>query len=100
MIVGSILENKDIEKRIAITPDIIKKYKSLGLQINLPKDYGLHLGISDNEFQTEGANILSKEDEVILSSNAILQMNIPSDGILDILSKDQILIKRFGNDFN
>ena len=27
MIIGSISENKDFEKRIAITPDIAKKYK-------------------------------------------------------------------------
>ena len=26
MIIGSISENKDIEKRISITPDLIKKY--------------------------------------------------------------------------
>ena len=38
MIVGSISENLNIEKRVAITPDIIKKYTSLGLQVNLSKD--------------------------------------------------------------
>ena len=30
MIIGSISENREIEKRVAITPDIIKKYKSIG----------------------------------------------------------------------
>ena len=47
MKIGSILENHNLEKRIAITPDIVKKYISLGFDIFLSKNYGLHLGISD-----------------------------------------------------
>ena len=43
MIIGSISENKNIEKRVAITPDIIKKYKSLGLEVHLSKGYAVHL---------------------------------------------------------
>ena len=33
--VGSILENQKLEKRIAITPEIIKKYLSLGFEVLL-----------------------------------------------------------------
>ena len=40
-------ENKKIESRVAITPDVLKKYKSLGLKVHLCKDYATHLGISD-----------------------------------------------------
>ena len=43
MIVGSILEKREFEKRIAVTPEIVKKYKSIGLNVCLPKGYGLHL---------------------------------------------------------
>ena len=91
MIIGSISENKDNEQRVALTPDIIKKYKSLGLDVYLSKDYALHLGISDKEFESEGAKILSV-DEILSNSNAILQMNILSDENLKKLKKDQILI--------
>ena len=45
MNIGSVSENKKIEKRISITPDIVKKYISLGLKVNLPKGYGDHLGL-------------------------------------------------------
>ena len=44
------LGNDNLEKRIAITPDIVKKYISLGFDIFLSKNYGLHLGISDKEY--------------------------------------------------
>ena len=33
MIIGSISENKDLEKRISITPDIAKKYISNGFKV-------------------------------------------------------------------
>ncbi len=91
MIVGSISENVNQEKRIAITPDIIKKYKSLGLEVYLSKDYALHLGIDDKEYEKEGAKFFSS-DEVISNSNALLQMNIPNDENLNKLKKDQFLI--------
>ena len=91
MIIGSISENIKNEKRVAITPDVIKKYKSLGLNVHLSKNYASHLGISDNQYETEGASILSNE-EVISNSHAILQMNIPNDENLNKLKKNQILI--------
>ena len=55
MIIGSISENKNFEKRVAITPDIIKKYKSLGLEVHLSKSYAVHLGIKDKQYEQEGA---------------------------------------------
>ena len=50
MIISSILENRDFEKRVAITPEIVKKYKNLGFEVHLIKDYANHLGINDKKF--------------------------------------------------
>ena len=91
MIIGSISEEINLEKRVAVTPDNIKKYRSLGLEVNLSKDYATHLGISDKEYEKEGA-IIKSADEVIFNSNAILQMNILNDDNLKKLKKDQILV--------
>ena len=38
MKIASILENQTIEKRIAVTPEIAKKYISLGLEVLLSKN--------------------------------------------------------------
>ena len=91
MIVGSISENLKFEKRVAVTPDVIKKYISLGLEVHLSKNYALHLGIDDNEYENEGAKMLSS-DQVLSNSNAILQMNIPNEEALNKLKENQILI--------
>ena len=91
MIVGSLSENIKDERRVAVTPDVIKKYISLGLEVYLSKNYAAHLGISDKQYEDEGARITENED-VLLNSNVILQMNIPNDEILNKLKKNQILI--------
>ena len=92
MIVGSISENRKSENRVAITPDIVKKYNSLNIKVFLSKDYAKHLGILDKDYEREGANILESDEEIISKSNAILQLNILSDENLDKLHKDQNLI--------
>ncbi len=92
MRVGSLSENLDLEKRVAITPEVLKKYKSLGIEINLVKNFASHLGFTDQNYEEEGVNILSSDDEVLSNSDLILQMNIPRDEILNKLKKNQILV--------
>ena len=60
MIIGAISENKYLEKRISITPEIAKKYIKNGFQILLEVGYGSHLGISDDEFVNEGISEICK----------------------------------------
>ena len=45
MIVGSINEDRNIESRVAITPDNVKKFIGLGLKVLIEKNYARHLGI-------------------------------------------------------
>ena len=65
MRIGSILENQKIEKRIAITPEIAKKYISLGLEVSLSENYGVHLGIKDEEYTKHGVKIFKHDSEII-----------------------------------
>ncbi len=92
MKIGSIKENLDIEQRVAITPEIIKKYKSLDLKIILPKGYGTHLGISDNEYINEGVEILDSNEKVLLEADVVLQMNLIGVENFEKLKNEQILI--------
>ena len=68
MKIASILENQTIEKRIAVTPEIAKKYISLGIEVSLSKNYGNHLGIKDEEYKELGVSILKDEKEIITLS--------------------------------
>ena len=46
MKIGSIIEDRTYEQRVAVTPEIVKKYKSLGLEVCLSKNYASHLGMA------------------------------------------------------
>ena len=92
MNVVSILENQDIEKRIAITPEIAKKYINLGLNLSLPKNYGVHLGFSDEEYKNLGVSFLDDEKELIQNSEIIIQLGLPNEDKLSLLTENQILI--------
>ena len=92
MRIGSILENQQFEKRIAITPEIVKKYTSLGFKINLSENYGSHLGIKDDEYVKMGASLNKDDKEILNSSDIILQLGMLSEEKSSLLKEKQILI--------
>ncbi len=92
MRIASVLEDKKTEKRIAITPEIVKKYTSLGFKISLVKDYGKHLGFDDEKFKELGVEIKDDEKSILENSDIILQLNLPSDEKLSHLKENQTLI--------
>ncbi len=79
MRIGSIQENQNIEKRIAITPELVKKYISLGFELILSENYGSHLGIKDEYYKDMGANISKDEIEVLKTSDLIVQLGMLAD---------------------
>ena len=92
MKIASILENQKIEKRIAITPEIAKKYISLGLEVSLPENYGSHLGSKDEEYKELGVSILKDEKEIISSADIIVQLGLLGDDKNSILRENQTFI--------
>ena len=95
MRIVSVSENHNIEKRIAITPDIAKKYIALGFEVLLPRNYGEHLGFKDNDYKELGVEILKKEADVLNNADIIVQLGLLSDDNLLLLKKNQILIGVF-----
>ncbi|MBD1136936.1 NAD(P) transhydrogenase subunit alpha [Pelagibacterales bacterium SAG-MED49] len=92
MKIASILENQKIEKRIAITPEIAKKYISLGLEVSLAENYGSHLGIKDEEYKELGVSILKDEKEIITSADIIVQLGLLDDDKSSLLKENQSFI--------
>ena len=92
MIVASVLENQAIEKRVAITPEIAKKYLSLGLKVSLPKGYGVHLGLNDQDYKNLGVNFFDIEKDLINNADIILQLGLPDDEKLSLLKENQSLV--------
>jgi len=95
MRIGSIPENKKFEKRIAITPEIAKKYISLDMQVSIIENYGVHLGYDDDQYKELGVNIIKDENELINKSDIIVQLDLLSDEKISLLKNNQTLIGAF-----
>ena len=92
MRIVSVSENKKIEKRIAITPEIAKKYIVLGFEITLVEKYGEHLGFKDSDYKELGVEISNKKSEVLNSADIIIQLGLLSDEDLSNLKDNQTFI--------
>ena len=92
MIIGSISENKKFEKRVSLVPDIIKKYTNLGLEVQITKGYGDHIGFSDDTYIKAGANILENKQEVLKNSNILIQLDLIEENDFINLKKDSTLV--------
>ncbi len=95
MRIVSVSENQKIEKRIAITPDIAKKYIALGFEVYLSENYGEHLGFKDNEYKDLGVKIYNNEKEIINNADIIVQLGLPSDDKISHIKENQTLIGVF-----
>ena len=92
MKIVSLIEDKKIEKRIAITPEIVKKYISTGFEVCLPKNYGFHLGFDDEMYKNEGVSIIEDEKKLIDDSDVIVQLSLPPEEKLAMFKENQTLV--------
>tara|TARA_B100001093_G_scaffold51045_1_gene43324 strand:+ start:228 stop:1316 length:1089 start_codon:yes stop_codon:yes gene_type:complete len=95
MKIVSVSEDKKFEKRISITPEIAKKYISLGFEVSLPEKYGSHLGFDDSEYNNLGVKILKNEKELIDNADIVIQLGLLSDDKLSQLKDGQLFIGVF-----
>ena len=95
MRIVSVLENQLIEKRIAITPEIAKKYIGLGFEVSLSENYGEHLGFRDKEYKELGVEISNNDNQIIKSADLIVQLGLLSDDKISYTKENQILIGVF-----
>ncbi len=92
MIIGSVSENKEIEKRIAITPEIAKKYINLGFEVQLSFNYGKHLGFEEKEYNELGVKFINDDKKLIENADIIIQMSLLDENRNHFLKSNQIFI--------
>ncbi len=92
MKIGSVSENKNLEKRISITPEIAKKYINLGFEIQLTENYGKHLGFEDKEYSELGVKLINDDKKIIEDVDIIVQMNLLDESKTSLLKSNQIFI--------
>ena len=94
-IIGSVKEDLALEKRVSVTPETIKKLIDLNFSVFLEKHYGEHLGIADEKYKNEGANLEDSAKEVLEKSEIILKVNCPSNNEIISIKSKSVLIGQF-----
>ena len=77
MQIGIIKERRLDEKRVAATPDTVKKFIAMGLQVNIEKEAGITAAITDDEYREAGANIFDDASKVLENADIVLKVNKP-----------------------
>ena len=93
--IGSVKEDLSVEKRISITPETVKQFVNLHFSVFVEKNYGEHIGVSDDKYKNAGATLCDSAKEVLEKSPIILKVNSPSNNEIDCIKDNSILIGQF-----
>lgn len=69
-----IRERRDAEKRVAASPDTVKKLVSLGFEVTVEQNAGVGAAIPDTEFTEVGAKIAETLDDTIQGADVIFSV--------------------------
>jgi len=97
MKIAVLKERRDGEKRVAASPETVKKFVDLGAGVTVETGAGEHAALSDEVFKEAGATIGKNPADTVKGADIVLKVQRPmtaSEGSNEIalLSKGQILI--------
>jgi NAD(P) transhydrogenase subunit alpha len=84
-------ERRDGETRVAATPDTVKKFKVLGLDITVETSAGAAARMADAEYQAAGATIAPDAAAALAGADVILSVRAPDAGEIAKMKKGAVL---------
>lgn len=76
MKLGVLKESKERERRVAISPDVVKQLVKKEFEVLIESNAGEGSSFSDEDFKAAGATIASKEE--VCQSDVVLKVNAPT----------------------
>ncbi|MBD3649672.1 MAG: Re/Si-specific NAD(P)(+) transhydrogenase subunit alpha [Pseudomonadales bacterium] len=80
------------ERRVALTPDSVKKLKGLDLEVVVESGLGNKAGFNDTEYQDAGAKVVNDRNELLSSADIVLRVRKPPQEEIAQLKKGAIHI--------
>ncbi len=77
MKIAVLKERRPFEKRVAITPDTVKKYKKLGYEVVIEAGAGVESSILDDQYVAAGACIASTPEATLEGALIVLKVQRP-----------------------
>ncbi len=85
-------ETDQVETRVAVTPDTVKKYKSLGADVFIQSGAGATSGIPDAEFEAAGATITEGAAEAVRDADVVLAVRRPDPQSLNGVKPGAVVV--------
>lgn len=79
------------EKRVAASPETVKKYTAMGCTVRIETGAGDFSSISDDQFAQSGATIMKTSAEALTGADIVLKVQGPSESELKAMKKGAIL---------
>lgn len=80
------------ESRVAITPDAVKKFRVLGVDVAVERGAGLASSISDEAFAEAGATIGLTVPETFANADIVLTVEMPSADVVNAIPEGTIVV--------
>ncbi|MAZ00061.1 MAG: NAD(P)(+) transhydrogenase (Re/Si-specific) subunit alpha [Micavibrio sp.] len=85
-------ETAKFEKRVAASPDTVKKYIGMGFTVSVEKGAGLGSSFTDAAYKEAGASIAASTASAVKDADIILCVQSPDAETLSATKKDAVLI--------
>lgn len=92
MKIGICKETADLEKRVALTPDIAGKLGSEKIELFLEKGAGLAAGYPDSLYGEAGVTLLDSREELFERADLLLAVNTPPEEDLRRMRPETLLV--------
>jgi NAD(P) transhydrogenase subunit alpha len=85
-------ETRAHEKRVAATPETVKKYRDLGFEVVVEAGAGLGAAITDDAFKAAGAEIAADAAATLAGADLVLKVQAPDEAETAALPKGATLV--------
>ena len=84
-------ERREGEARVAATPDTVKKFKGLGLDVVIETNAGASARMSDGEYTSSGAMIAPDAASALAEADVVLKVRAPDASEISLFRKGSVL---------
>jgi NAD(P) transhydrogenase subunit alpha len=92
MKIAAAKESSSLEARVALTPDMVKKYVAAGITVAIEKGAGLGAGIADDAYVAAGATVASSAAEAYKGADIVVCVDTPDEAGVAAIPEGSILI--------
>ena len=84
-------ERRDGETRVAASPDTVKKFKALGLEVTVEADAGAAARVSNDDYASAGAIVAPDAAAALAGADIVLTVRAPDAAQISLMKKGAVL---------